>query len=270
MTEPAGGQPTPRNVVVVGSGRSGTSLVAGLVATAGHHLGRHLVRANEANPKGFFEDYRTLLTNEKLLAPFTTELPSPRYSQRPIYPEPLRDLQRWLAVLWPEETVPPRPDLESAMRACLTAAPWCRKDPRFCHTLPAWEPLFGDAVRVCVFREPNRTANSMVSLAAQQRVKLSFEGALEVWASCYLQVLRRHRHTAEWLFVHYDQVLDGSGIPRLARAVGASLDAGVVDPALRRSPAAGRWPAAVDEIYRELCEAARFPDGQGGLRRSST
>jgi hypothetical protein len=258
MDEAIDQPPAERNVVVVGSGRSGTSLVAGLIATAGHHMGGHLVRANEANPKGFYEDYRTLLLNEKLLAPHTTTVPKPRFSNVPIYPEPLGELQRWLAVLWPEVTVEAQPDLDAKMRASLPASPWCRKDPRFCYTLPAWEPLFGDALRLCVFREPNRTANSMVTVAARQQVKLSFEGALEIWAACYSQVLRHHRRRGEWVFVHYDQVLDGTGIPRLEAAIGARLDAEVADVALRRAPAAGQWPPGLDEIYGELCEAAGF------------
>lgn len=251
----------PRDVVVVGSGRSGTSLVAELIGTAGHHLGKHLARGNDANPRGFFEDYRTMLVNEQLLAPYTKDLPQPRFTGAPIFQRPLGEFQRWLAVLWPEVTVQGQPELESRMRSALTASPWCRKDPRFCHTLPAWEPLFGDAVRICVFREPGRTANSLISVARQQQVELSFEAGLEIWAAAYLRILRQHRHRGEWVFVHYDQVLDGTGLPRLERAVGARLDGRVAETALRRSPPDGRWPAAVGELYNELCEAARYrPD----------
>jgi hypothetical protein len=251
--------PAPgRSVVVVGSGRSGTSLVGGLIATAGYHLGRHLVRGNDANPRGFFEDYRTLLVNEQVLAPYTRDLPEPRYTGVPIHAEPLADFQRWLAVLWPEVTVEAPAALLPKMRAALGGTPWCRKDPRFCHTLAAWEPLLDGVVRVCVFREPSRTANSMITVAAEQQVRLSFEGALEIWAAAYLRILREHRHRGEWVFVHYDQVLDGTGVPRIEQAIGTGLDASIADTALRRSPAAGRWPAGIGEIYDELCEAAQF------------
>jgi hypothetical protein len=232
------------DVVVVGSGRSGSSLVAGLVAGAGHHMGRRLVRANEFNPRGFFEDFRTLLVNEQLLAPYAGQT--------------LKELQRWLAVPPPEAVITAPAGLVPKMRATLDGSPWCRKDPRFCHTLPAWEPLFGDAVRICVFREPSRTANSMVALAQRQRVELTYDRALEVWAAAYLRVLRRHRHHGQWLFVHYDQVLDGSALPRLEEAVGARLDASFADTALRRASPAGAWPAALDEIYADLCDAAGF------------
>lgn len=247
-----------RNVVVVGSGRSGTSLVAGLISTAGHHMGRHLVNANDANPRGFFEDYRTILVNEQLLAPYTREVPQPRYTRSQIHSRPLGELERWLAVLWPETTVPLPPELEPKLRATITDTPWCRKDPRFCYTLPAWEPVIDDAVRVCVFREPSRTANSMVSVAARQHVELSYDGAVEVWTASYLQVLRSHRQRGDWVFLHYDQVLDGTGIGRLEQAIGAQLDASFVETELRRASPDGQWPAAVGEVYDELCELAGY------------
>lgn len=213
-----------------------------------------------------------MLVSEELLAPYTTVLPAARFSQTQIYPEPLGDFQRWLAVLAPEVTVEPQPRLERKMRSTLTSSPWCRKDPRFCYTLPAWEPLFGDAVRLCVFREPSRTANSMVKLAARQQVQLSFDGALEIWAASYLHVLRNHRHRGDWVFVHYEQVLEGGGIPRIEDAIGARLDPGVADAALRRAPDSGRWPATLHEIYVELCDLAGFTrtDQPVPAERSST
>jgi hypothetical protein len=253
-----------RNVVVIGSGRSGSSLVAGLVASAGHHMGRRLVRANDANPRGFFEDFRTILVNEQLLAPYTDQSPPPRFTGQPIHVQPLKELQRWLAVPPPDAVIAAPAELEPKMQATITRHPWGRKDPRFCHTLPAWEPLFGDAVRICVFREPSRTANSMVGVAAQQRLELSYDGALEIWAAAYLRVLRRHRHHGDWLFVHYEQVLDGTALPRLEDAVGARLDGGFTDTALRRASPAGSWPGALDEIYAELCDAARLVTDRTG------
>jgi hypothetical protein len=230
------------DVVVVGSGRSGSSLVAGLMASAGHHMGRRLLPPNQANPRGFFEDFRTILVNEKLLAPYT----------------PLRDLQRWLAVLPPEVSIDAPPDLTPDMQATIVRSPWCRKDPRFCYTLPAWQPWYREAVRICVFREPSRTANSLVASVPLQKLELSYDGALEIWAAAYLQVLRRHRHHGDWIFVHYDQILDGTALPRLESAAGARLNPDFIDPALRRASPDGGWPAELDEIYDELCDAAGY------------
>lgn len=246
------------DVVVVGSGRSGSSLVAGLMATAGHHLGRRLLPANPANPRGFFEDFRTILVNEKLLAPHTEQVPQPRFTDGPIHTAPLRDLQRWLAVLPPEASIAAPEELAPEMQATIVRSPWCRKDPRFCYTLPAWEPWYRHAVRICVFREPSRTANSLVASVPLQKMELGYDGALEIWAAAYQQVLRNHRHHGDWFFVHYDQILDGTALPRLELAAGARLDPGFIDATLRRASPAGGWPAEIDEIYDELCDAAEF------------
>src|SRR5215203_1348762 len=59
---------SPRNCIVLGSGRSGTSMVAGAIAAAGHFMGDDLHPARDANPKGFFEGPTVKDINEDLLA----------------------------------------------------------------------------------------------------------------------------------------------------------------------------------------------------------
>jgi hypothetical protein len=44
-----------RDCIVLGSGRSGTSMVAGALAKAGYFMGDRLYPARDANPLGFFE-----------------------------------------------------------------------------------------------------------------------------------------------------------------------------------------------------------------------
>jgi hypothetical protein len=233
-----------RNVIVAGCARSGTSLVAGVIAGAGYHMGTHLLPRNDANPHGYFEDYRTVLLNERILRPYTA----------------LGDMHRWLAVLPVDLDVRAPADLIGSLRATLHRAPWCRKDPRFCYTLPAWEPVLGDPLRVCVFREPSRTANSLLAVPPEHRVALSFDDALRIWEGAYRVVLRRHRERGDWVFVHYDQILDGSALPRLERDLGVRLDAGFADPTLRRSPARGACPPEIGDLYAELCDAAGIPE----------
>jgi hypothetical protein len=84
--------------------------------------------------------------------------------------------------------------------------------------------------------------------------------ALRVWTSMYQHVLRQHsRLGGAWLFVHYDQILDGSAIPRIERAVAARVGAGFVDRDLRRSPDdSSRLPQRTIQTYRQLCELAEF------------
>jgi hypothetical protein len=47
---------SPRNCLILGSGRSGTSLAAGILAQAGYFMGDELWPVNIGNPKGQFED----------------------------------------------------------------------------------------------------------------------------------------------------------------------------------------------------------------------
>lgn len=56
-----------RNCIVVGCGRSGTSMVAGALAGAGYHMGSHLWPADAGNPKGYFESAVVNGINEQVL-----------------------------------------------------------------------------------------------------------------------------------------------------------------------------------------------------------
>ena len=52
------------------------------------------------------------------------------------------------------------------MAALTSRQPFAFKDPRFSYTLRAWEPHIADAVRICVFRQPAETANSILRQAS--------------------------------------------------------------------------------------------------------
>lgn len=54
-------------IVVLGMHRSGTSTTAGLISHLGYSVGDSLMKGNETNPKGFFENYRLMFFNESLL-----------------------------------------------------------------------------------------------------------------------------------------------------------------------------------------------------------
>jgi hypothetical protein len=249
-----------RDCVILGAGRSGTSLLAGSLAGAGYYMGDYLYQGNAANPKGFFEDPEINGLNEALLAGVTPRkrggLFAPWHRHRP------GGGQRWLARVAPG--TPIRCPRWVARRIAEETArtPFCFKDPRFSYTLPAWRPWLRDTVFVCVFREPDRTAASMVKEAREapylRNLEIDVPAALEVWRLMYRHILDIHRHQDEWLFIHYDQALDGSGLDRLEAALGAPVDRSFADRALKRSPSGGVVPPATLATYRELCELAGY------------
>lgn len=242
-----------RDCVVVGCGRSGTSLAAGLLAHAGHNCGDDLLPPDEGAPTGFFEARVVNQVNELLLASYDDAfLPLDGYSRR------LRHGERWLAVL-PDDVEVQVPDgAARAIAEAVPASPYCCKDPRFGYTLACWRPFLGDPLFVCVFRHPGATAQSIARDVRYGDLTVDGEAAAELWRAIYTRVLARHRHEGEWLFVHYDQLLDGSGTERIARAVAAPLDPDFADPALRRSRPDAAPPAKTAPIYEELCGLAGY------------
>jgi hypothetical protein len=227
----------------MGSGRSGTSALAGCLSGLGYFMGDHPFPIRDANPKGVFEDFEINAINDALIA-----------SALPKAALPADD--GWLASVALGSRFTVRSSLRRRMTTQAARAPLCFKDPRFCYTLPSWRPYLGDALFVCVFREPARTANSIVDFPSG--VDIDFDEAIRIWTLMYRHVLDLHRHEGDWVFAHYDQVLDGSAIERVASVLGVTINTDFPDPELRRSPSAGLVGREATEVYAELCEAAGF------------
>src|SRR5215471_14327363 len=116
---------SPRNCLILGSGRSGTSMLAGSLRSAGYYMGEHLIPADAANPKGYFEDDEINDINEALLAPLTPSRSRPACGWR------------WLAAVPVGTPIPCPPEITERIKAQTDQSPFCFKDPRFCYTLPA-------------------------------------------------------------------------------------------------------------------------------------
>ncbi|MBI5365182.1 MAG: glycosyltransferase [Planctomycetes bacterium] len=237
-----------RNVIILGSGRSGTSRAAGTLAAAGYSIGGRPWAPRAANPKGFFETAAVNGVNEALLA---AALPRhPRYEAG----------QRWLAELPLDARIESTPELAARMTRLAAETPWCFKDPRFCYTLPAWREHLGDPLFLCVFRDPAVTAQSIVKEckgeAYLKSLGMFHERALRVWTAMYRHVLVKHAREGEWRFVHYEQLLERAGLERLAEWTGASIDFAFPEARLDRSKSARDVPRETAAVYAELCARA--------------
>lgn len=233
-------------------------MVAGTLHAAGYYMGDRLLPATSANPKGFFEDRAVNELNEDLLVGVVPVKPSGR--RGPLYPRRLAYGDRWMAAVKVKTKVRSTPELRARMQGLIHSRPFCFKDPRFCYTLDAWRPALDNAVFLCVFREPSVTAASMITAVRERDylggTRLSRRRALRVWTLMYEHVLERRRHRGDWSFVHYDQFLDGSAIPRVEALLEAKIDAGFVDRRLKRSTGQPDVPRGTRDVYRELCALA--------------
>lgn len=248
------------NCLILGSGRSGTSMVTGILAKAGYFMGDSLHPINETNPKGMFEDGLVNSLNEDIL---TTALPEINKSANSDMNHPKRG-QRWLACLPLDTQLYVPAGLAPQIQGLLNRQPYCFKDPRFSYTLPLWRPYLNNCVFICVFREPSTTAKSILNQITKvphlHGFAMNADEAVSVWTAVYRQVLSRHCREGQWLFVHYDQALTQEGIEKLGRFTGAPVDASFPDANLRRSfgDASTPMPSETEDIYRELCARAKY------------
>jgi len=253
------------NCLILGSGRSGTSMVAGTLAQSGYFMGEHLYTPRHSNPKGFFEDYEINAINETILKPLTPSAPSPFRPRRfyyllcrTIFSRRFTTGGRWLARIPVGAPLPSLPGIEARIQALTARAPYCFKDPRFCYTLPVWRPWLNNTRFVCVFRNPTISARSMLkesqTVPKLVGLKLTYADCLEVWRLMYTHVLDIHSREGDWLFLHYDQVLHGAGLDQLAAFLEVTPDRSFPDAALHRTQPEERIPDCVHSVYARLCQ----------------
>ena len=252
------------NVIILGSGRSGTSMVAGTLAKAGYFMGENLYPPRESNPKGFFENAEVNGINEALLAQVILRRPL-------IIPQRLRKIffrrrpirgQRWLARVPVGTYILVPSSIEERIRNLTQRTPYCFKDPRFSYTLPAWLPALENTVFVCIFRDPATTVASILKECknAQYLHSLSInkEQAIQVWTLMYRHILEVHHHHGEWLFLHFDQVLEKTGIDKLADFIHARVDYSFPDAKLKRSHGTTDCFGETWDCYLKLCKLANY------------
>lgn len=248
-----------KNIFIMGSGRSGTSLAAGLFSEAGYFMGNELMPPTEANSKGYFESFEIEKINESILRKYIK--PKPKrfccfFSKRP------GKGQFWLTRL-PLKVMPEASEkTKSAIRNLLSNVNYCFKDPRFSYTLPVWRPFLRNVVFLCIFREPARTANSirhlLISEPYLQDFQITFEEIMEMWKLMYKHILERHILQGEWLFLHYNQLMTKEGLVKLEEFTERKVNNDFPDQKLSRSKNMPILDFEALEIYQRLCRLANY------------
>lgn len=176
----------PAPIVVAGMHRSGTSLVASILAAAGVSMGDRSLASDAHNPRGYFEDLGFLELNRRMLSASTR----PEDAGHPDWG-------------WTESERLDRAGLqvyEDQARSLVAeragaARPWGWKDPRTTLLLDFWHALLRDPIYVLVYRFPWEVADSIQRLGAEVFLR-NPHYAYRIWAwynRHLLDFFRRHR-----------------------------------------------------------------------------
>lgn len=242
-------------------------MVAGAFAKAGYWTGYSSWEPNRFNPRGYFEDPALIRLNEQILLPFM-QSPLETLAKRHPATQTAPNERLWLGLLAPDVEVTPNPAMFMAMGRYASHSPFCLKDPQFCYSLEAWRSHLRDARFICVFRHPQLTAESMVSMCANinhcKPMRFTHRNAFDVWIAMYRRILDRHASLGDWMFLHFDQMFEDGTLAELQAFSGSQVAGTFADPRLRKSPPTSPLPSDVEPLYRELCSLAGFEPGKCG------
>lgn len=250
---------------------------------AGYFMGENLYSPQEGNPKGFFENEEINGVNEIILSSYDRRHQSllKRYLQNSINFNPYCQklmpvflqkyfistvytpayLQRWLMSLAVDVDINTRnKKVEKKIKAAVSRKPFAYKDPRFSYTLPVWRKyLDKNTIFICVFREPNVTVKSILKECSSARylhnLRINESQAYEVWQNMYLHILTKHIESNDaFVFIHYDQIYEGSVLLSLSNLLGVELKHNFVSKELRRTYSDSSIPEMPQKIYNKLCK----------------
>ncbi len=178
-------------VIVLGMHRSGTSLLAHLVHSAGVSAGdpKDLRPPSKANQDGFWEKQQVADFSDTLLKAAGASWVVP-----PRSPESVAALDK------ENNYVTEARRLIDSMS--VTEQSWMWKDPKLSLLLPFWRNLLTDAVYVVAIRNP-----ASISLSLKRRDGFPPSAAVLLWQVYLISILRDLPRGASVLFVSYEQLL---------------------------------------------------------------
>ena len=249
-----------KNIIILGSGRSGTSLLAGMFSRSGYHMGDNLIPPRETNPKGFFESNEINFINEEILG---LSIPKRRrilffelHRQRP------KEGQRWLAQLPIEEELKQTVDIVERIKVEVGKTPFCYKDPRFSYTLPVWLPFLKNTVFLVAFRHPSSTVKSILKECSAMKyledLDMTEESAMNVWFLMYSHILNQYDRGVNFIFFHYSQLLNGGSTETLRNITRAKIFKEFSDSNLERNKPSNITNTKVMYVYNRLCKLASY------------
>ena len=203
-----------KNCLIMGFGRSGTSLMGGLLKDSGYYMGENLYPPRDSNPKGFFENDFINGINERILSRYDySETYFVKSNEKVYSPYNPNYGQRWLSYINPNETIQ-KCDDESFLKIseAISKNNFAYKDPRFNYTFKIWDNISShNIVFICMFRNPEVVADSVMKECMNTDYLSNFiinkSIFYELWYNNYKYILSNLNDELRkrFLFVDYGQ-----------------------------------------------------------------
>jgi len=242
------------NIFIVGCGRSGTSMTAGLFRNSGIFMGDQLHPGGPENAKGYFEDAKINNLNNRILARYT---PKPRVKNGIDYQcDTPANVGGWLSRIPLNVEITATTDEQAEIDQWVRRVPFCYKDTRFCYLIHLWQQNDDSARMVCVFRRPDLVAESILKNCRVEKslskFAISVEQAFQVWTLMYQHILNKHADTGRWLFLEYENLLNGQAHDALEAFTEVSIDRNFPDTNLNRSTSNLDIPEETAKVFEQL------------------
>jgi hypothetical protein len=240
----------PKNVIILGMARSGTSLTASIFASHGYYVDEEeaITPKNHTNPKGLWESMGLLALNEKLLRA-TGFARDNTWRYQAITGEQVAALAK----------VEPGEEHRDFLRRFEAHAPWVWKDPRLCYTLANWWPLLDhdNTLVLLVLRDPAAIYSSFVRIGWREdspaaRAELNERTAQHI-ASARRIIAELGIPAITIRYEEYSETPDAIAA-RIGAAAGITLDAGELgyDGRFNHNNPKGKLGGRIDRIANML------------------
>lgn len=245
-----------RNVIILGSIRSGSSMLTATFRDTGAYFGEDIMSPSIANPYGYYECHKINRLNNQIIRKIIykkVRFPFKRLSNH-LRPS-IYDDQRCLMLAAPRHisNVNLSDGIINEIAKIASQEPLCLKDPRFSVTLPFWRPFFQKNTRFIVtFRDPFRTVDSMLRNAKEiytPPLPLDESWGLKVWYRNYYRLLHGFANREDWFFAHDEQIFAGNALPAIEKFVDTKLNTDQINPSIRRSKPEAIQPS--DRLIRK-------------------
>jgi glycosyltransferase involved in cell wall biosynthesis len=159
-------------IIILGMHRSGTSVLAGLISILGYYTGFDLMKPTKDNPKGYYENNKIFLLNEKILREYDASWDDYSFTIKDISSE---NYHSYIAAA--------RDVIETELKYINKMV---IKDPRICLLFPIWEQALSELnvqIKILfIHRNPLEVAYSL-----KQRDQIPLEKGLLLWTHYFFQ-----------------------------------------------------------------------------------